>query len=363
MQWPDTLPLVGREAELAVALAQLGRLEQGTPAALLVRGEAGIGKSRLTGEVIQHAARKGHLTVVGRADELDHAIPYAVFRDLLSRLVLDGAFSGLAADLDAFRSSLDGTGDDDEEQFARVFRSAVRLFRGLTTSRTTVLLLEDVHFADPESAALAATLVRLADVPLLTIVTTRSTDSAADLERLLVRMVADGRGAVLDLTPLDESETSALVSEALTGVPDARLADAVFHTSRGNPFYVRAAVHSLVSTRSVVVDRGHARLVVEAPPLTLTRGSLLPRGMLLGHGDDIELAKVIAVFGRFQLRHLGLARRIGGLEEEGGEGSFDRLVKAGILVEAVGGGYEFAHSILRNTSRHWRKPRRCRDGT
>ena len=69
-----------------MALEQLKRIERGGPARLLVRGEAGIGKTRLAGELLARAAQVGNRTLVGRADEFDRAIPYAVFRDVLGRL-------------------------------------------------------------------------------------------------------------------------------------------------------------------------------------------------------------------------------------------------------------------------------------
>src|SRR5207249_12300693 len=85
MQMP---PLVGRELDLAVALEQLKRIERGAPAALLVRGEAGIGKSRLVAELVARARQVGYPVLVGRADDLDQGIPYAIFRDMVARLAV-----------------------------------------------------------------------------------------------------------------------------------------------------------------------------------------------------------------------------------------------------------------------------------
>ena len=86
MSTVSTPPLVGRDLDLAVAREQLARSARGTPASLLVRGEAGMGKSRLVAELAGEAGELGHPVVVGRADDLDHGIPFAAFRDLLARL-------------------------------------------------------------------------------------------------------------------------------------------------------------------------------------------------------------------------------------------------------------------------------------
>ena len=70
--------------DLAVALEQLKRIEHGGSAALLVRGEAGIGKTRLAAEIARaRRARSATATLSGRADDFDRGIPYAVFRDVL----------------------------------------------------------------------------------------------------------------------------------------------------------------------------------------------------------------------------------------------------------------------------------------
>ena len=84
MSTVSTPPLVGRELDLAVAREQLTRSARGTPASLLVRGEAGIGKSRLVAELAGVAGEVGHPVVGGRADHLDHGIPLSAYRDLLA---------------------------------------------------------------------------------------------------------------------------------------------------------------------------------------------------------------------------------------------------------------------------------------
>src|SRR6476620_5824045 len=75
---PETPPLIGREKDLAAALEQLKRIDRGASASLLIRGDAGIGKTRLAGEVLARAQQVGRRVLVGRADEFDRGIPYAV---------------------------------------------------------------------------------------------------------------------------------------------------------------------------------------------------------------------------------------------------------------------------------------------
>ena len=331
----QTPPLVGRELDLAVALEQLKRVERGAPSSLLVRGEAGIGKSRLVAELAARAAALGHTVVSGRADDLDAGIPYALFRDLLGRL-------GVATDAGAaLRDAFDG-------DVSTVFAAAVRLLRDVAADTTTVLVLEDLHVADRESLALVSLVVRLGDAPILTVVTVRPDGGAADVERLLDQMAFDGRGAVLDLDRLDRSDTLAVTGSVLGAVPEEALVDAVYAASAGNPFFACEVARSFTEAGAVSIDGGRARLVAGVPAVGLRPSTALLRRLVAGTPGDVELAKVMAVFGRFPLRHLDLVRRLTGQDEDEVVHSFDRLVKAGLLV-ATTAGYEFTHSIVRDT--------------
>ncbi|HEX8804432.1 MAG TPA: AAA family ATPase, partial [Acidimicrobiales bacterium] len=340
-----TPPLVGRDLDLAVALEQLARVEQGMPACLLVRGEAGIGKSRLVGEVTDRAGGRGHAVLVGRADDLDHGIPFALFRDMLARLGPDGPGAEGARALRAAVTG--GHQEDDGGHLVAAFRAATTLVSGVGEGRPVVLVLEDLHVADGESLALAGLLIRLADLPVLTVATLRPGGRATEIEQLGERMAEDGRGSVLDLEPLDGADVALLVSAVIDATPDEELTGAVADASRGNPFFASEVARSLVDARAISMRDGRAGLVPGASAAPLPGSTALLRRLVLGTAADAELAKVVAVFGRFSLRHLGLAERLTGLSGDGVVGSFDRLVNAGLLVPAAGGGYEFAHAILR----------------
>jgi DNA-binding CsgD family transcriptional regulator len=342
----STPPLVGRDLDLAIAREQLTRSAGGTPASLLVRGEAGMGKSRLVAELAEAAGDLGHPVVVGRADDLDRGIPFAAFRDLLARLSPEGPGGDEAG---ALRAAIEGHhAAADAEHLTEVFTAATRLLRALSGGGPLVLVLEDVHVADGESLALGALLIRLAGLPVLTVVTLRPGGGAAELEQLCERMAFDGRGSVVDLEALGRDDTRALAAAVIGAELDDGFTDAVVEASRGNPFFVGEVAHSLVDGGAVAVADGRARLVPGAPAAHLPRSAALLRRLVLGTAADLELAKVMAVFGRFSLHHLGLAGRLTGLSADGVAESFDRLVATGLLAHAAGGGYEFTHSILRD---------------
>lgn len=335
--------LVGRELDLAVALEQLKRIEAGSPASMLVRGEAGIGKSRLVAELAARARQVGHRVLAGRADDLDRGIPYAVFRDVLARLGA-GDTDDAVADL---RATLDGTTGND--QLSAVFASAVACFRSLASGAPTVLVVEDLHVADRDSLALVALLVRLADLPMLTVASLRpGADGSTDVEHLLERMAFDGRGATVDLEPLDHHEIQALLAGVLGAVPDDDLTEAVFAGSQGNPFFAQEVGRSLLDGGAIAVDDGKARLRPEAPAVHLRPSTALLQRLFTGASSDVDLAKVMAVFGRFSLRHLELVQRLTARSADDVTRSFDRLVRAGLLAPTPDGGFEFTHALVRS---------------
>jgi DNA-binding CsgD family transcriptional regulator len=321
-------PLVGREKDLAVALEQLKRTGDGSSACVLLRGDAGIGKTRLAGEIVMRGEQMGFRTLAGRADEFDRGIPYAVFRDLLARL---GPAGGAEDEVAELREGLAvgvgvSAGGPADAHLRLVFERAVAAFRALTEGSPTILLIEDAHLADADSLSLLALLARLGELPMLTVSTLRTSPaaSARELQRLMERMAADGHGAVIELAPLDRQEVQALVGATLGTAPDDATVATVYAQGRGNPFF------TLESLR------------------TLRDGDALLARVFGADEPALRLARVVSAFGRFELHHLPLAARLADLPEDEVEATFDRLVRAHMLVRSEESGYEFAHGIVRD---------------
>src|SRR3954470_9509402 len=75
--------LVGRRREMRAVETALAGLRAGRPGQVWIRGEAGIGKTRLLGELTRHAEEAGHLVLTGRAAEFERDVPYALWVDAL----------------------------------------------------------------------------------------------------------------------------------------------------------------------------------------------------------------------------------------------------------------------------------------
>ncbi len=344
-------PLIGRDPELGRVLEQLARIEHGGAAAVLVRGDAGIGKTMLARELVSRAEAAGHRTLAGRADEFDRGIPYALFRDLLAGLAAAGA---AAAPVAAFRQGLDAVagvaGAPADAHLSLVYARAVELFRALAADAGAVLFVEDIHLADADSLALVALLTRLAELPLLTVATMRPAGergAVRDFERLIERMALDGRGTIVDLGPLDRDAVQALVAATLGAAPDRGLVDAALAGSGGNPWFARETVRALQDRDAIVLERGRATLVSESRLDGAAANTALLARVFGRGGEAVEVAKVVAAFGRFALRHLPLAATLTGRSTADVTAAFDRLVGEHLLVRGEAG-YEFAHAIVRD---------------
>lgn len=89
--------LIGRSGQLAALDAALAVARDGNPAAVLVGGEAGVGKARLVTEFAEHARGAGARVLTGGCLELGtDGLPFAPFTAVLRELVRDRGADGIA---------------------------------------------------------------------------------------------------------------------------------------------------------------------------------------------------------------------------------------------------------------------------
>lgn len=244
--------LVGRSAERAELLAALDRARSGRAGAVLLSGDAGVGKSRLVAE-LSEAAGDAHV-VVGRClDVGDASLPYLPFTEALAALrapvpdVLDRwpALRRLAPWLEAEPDPATDRPPDRELGRLQLFDGMLSALAAAGAAHPLLLVVEDLHWADRSTRELLAFLLPRLDGQRLLIVGTYRSD---DLHRRhplrpvlaeLARLPAVTR---LDLGPLDPDRTRELV-RALAG--DAVAADDVARIaarSEGNAFFAEELV-------------------------------------------------------------------------------------------------------------------------
>jgi class 3 adenylate cyclase/tetratricopeptide (TPR) repeat protein len=249
-----SVPLVGREKEMAVLTAALASTRDGRGGVVEVVGDAGIGKSRLLEELRGHA--EGAI-VLGTICELyESSTPYFPFHTLLrsalgieaadERGVLTGLRDVVRGEAPEVAPWLQLVGvvlgtempptpeiEQLEEEFRRPrLEQAVLQLLTARLTRPTLMTFEDVHWMDEASADLLTRLVEAASrLPWLICVTRRDVDTG---------FVAHPKETVLRPEPLNASQSTALIDAASEETPLApHDITALAQRSGGNPLFLR----------------------------------------------------------------------------------------------------------------------------
>ena len=247
--------LVGRDEQMAALDAAFASVRQGGPSAVLLGGEAGVGKSRLVSEFGRTAAAAGARVLTGGCLELGtDGLPFAPFtavlRDLVHEMGAEGVASmlpgrttrGLARLLPELGEP--DTSGDPAEAKARLFEEVLRALEHLTRHSPVVLVIEDAHWADRSSRDLLTFLIgnQRALSGLLIVVTFRSDElhRTHPLRPLLASLDRIAWVERIDLPRLTRYDTGELVVRILGRQPASDLADALYHRSEGNPLFVEA---------------------------------------------------------------------------------------------------------------------------
>lgn len=272
--------LVGRAAEMAALEAALDTVRQGEPAAVLVGGEAGMGKTRLIAEFTAAARGAGVRVLTGACLELGaDGLPFSPFTAMLRDLVREvGAKeiasrlsgSGRAArelarllpELSAGRAPVgpNESGPNESgpaavdggdaypggvmtagEARAHLFEGFLSLLERLAEQRPLTLIIEDAHWADRSSRDLLAFLIgyQRAVPNLLIIVTFRSDElhRTHPLRPLLAELARIDWVDRTELPPLTRGQAEELAAVVLRRTPERVLADAIFERAQGNPLF------------------------------------------------------------------------------------------------------------------------------
>ncbi|HET8620525.1 MAG TPA: AAA family ATPase [Acidimicrobiales bacterium] len=344
----STPAFVGRRAELAALTDAFGAATQGRGTVALVAGEAGVGKSRLVGEVTAHARRRDARVLVGQCLDLEEGgLPYAPVVDILRTLERDLTDPEGAATLGPLRAVLGrdlpaGAGGDhgagapgDPLGQARLFELLLTVVDRLVADRPLVLVVEDLHWADRSTLDLVSLLAsNTRTLPVLLLTTYRRDDVPRrhPLRSLAAELVRRGAVAVR-LDRLGPGEVAELLGELLAEPPAPEVVASVVERSDGNPLFVEELAAALAD------DPG-------APMPPHLRDAVIGR---VEHMPD-EAAAVLragAVGGR-QVEHDLLAAVLeGGYDPPALDRALRACVEHGLLVaDQRTATYRFRHALL-----------------
>jgi len=301
-------PLVGREQELTQGRAAVDAVIAGSGGILIVSGEPGVGKSRITAELrsVFESTPAAHGTprwLEGRCVSYGESMPYGVFRDLVRawvgaglnepdlrvrvalRRALDsalgeqsgaqlypylGAMLGLTLEPDA--QSRVGELSPEALQY-RTFEVVEQLLTALAADGPLTILLEDLHWADATSLALVERLLGAVEETALLIVLTARPERDHPWQRVRETASRDHPHRLCELTlgALSGRATEQLL-EALAELesfpPEMR--SRVVDAGAGNPFFLEELLRSLADAGALTEDDGRWRFqhesALELPP-------------------------------------------------------------------------------------------------
>ena len=322
---PAGWPLAGREEEVGALVGALQQADGGSPAFAVLTGEPGIGKSRLGAEIAARAEAGGARVLLGRCSQDDGAPPLWPWR---------GVLAGLGTELPA-----PGPTDDVGASF-RTWEQIVGDLERAAADRLTVVLLDDLHWADPSTLRVLGLLTEVVTTArLLVVVTWRDREvgpALADVAEALAR-----RHAVrIDLTGLSEEAARDVFTEVSHNEITPDQAAALRDRTAGNPFFL-VEYARLAGERSDV-----GRLLAERQPPVAVSDVVRRR---LGKLDDktVEVLRIAAVVGRrFDTDTLAAVTGTGP----------DLLLDlvepaqaAGLVVEEAIDWHVFTHALVRDT--------------
>ncbi|MGH3413450.1 MAG: ATP-binding protein [Marmoricola sp.] len=250
---------VGREHELD-ALRALGDTGPLRPAAVLLAGDAGVGKTRLIGEFLGSLQGAGWRCLVGHClDFGDTAMPYLPFTELLRRLAqaepeLANELAGTHPALAQLSRSARGAESLPREGLdrAEIFASMHAFLEDLAGRSPVMVVVEDAHWADGSSRDLVSFLLARGFAgPVGLVVSYRSDDlhRRHPLRRTVAEWARVPGVERLQLSPLADPDVRRMVDAITGGAAQGYAQDVerIVQRSEGNPFYVEELVGAFLS--------------------------------------------------------------------------------------------------------------------
>jgi DNA-binding SARP family transcriptional activator/tetratricopeptide (TPR) repeat protein len=340
---------VGRKRELADPERGLDDIQRGRGSLFLISGEPGIGKTALAEQLAVRAAERHARVLSGRCWESGGAPAYwpclgVLVREsdpgmLAAELGAGGAdLAEIVPELREFRPEMPRPlSADAEGQRFRLFDAVSTLLREEARTKPIVLVLEDLHAADPTSLLLLRFVAAaLGDARLLIMVTTRSGEPAAaeSFASTLAELARAQRFHDIRLSGLSWEEVAQLVAATHDSAAPEALVDKIYTRTDGHPFFVREIVQLLARDNDLDVLPQGVRAVVSQ------RLALLP-------DECRELLAAASVVGReFGTDVLASANVT---EPADVLDQLQEALSISLLVAVPGtpGRYRFAHELVR----------------
>ena len=319
------IPLIGREQEFMDLKRSFDDALAGSGSLVMVGGEPGIGKTHLTGAILEMAKRRGAFAVVGHCYEMEGAPPYVPFiemleysvrtapRESLHHVLGDDApeVAKLMPELRIMFPEMPAATQLPPEQQRRFLFNAYRSFVERSARVTPmVAVFEDLHWADEPTLLLLHHIAQtLSTTPMLLIGTYRDVelDVNRPFTKTLEMLLRQKQATRISLRRLTVGGVENMLAAMSGQQPPPSLARVVFEETEGNPFFVEEVFRHLSEEGKLFDDSGKWRLGLRVDQLQVPEGVRLVLGRRLDRlvADTRRVLTTAAVIGRsFSLRLL-----------------------------------------------------------
>lgn len=327
---------MGRIAELAALAKAYEDAGKGRPHAVLIEGEAGIGKSRLIAESISRVRAAGGSAYVGRCADVDGGLPFGPIVEVLRELVQGRGERELPADARLLSPLLPEMGDPgtDNRPISRtaLFHAVAGVLSGDETPLAVVI--EDIHWSDRSTRELVRFLIdRFAGQRILLVLSLRTDESnpVAGLSAWLGELKRSPAVTTVQLGPLDRREAGRQIEEITGSRPPKALVDAIYKRSQGNPFFTE----ELLAAGS------------DASPSSLPSLADLFMGRIASLDEHVrDVLRAVAVAELSTSSDVIASTLDTGAQEVGS--ALRAAVANQVLVRREGDRYSFRHALLRD---------------
>jgi DNA-binding winged helix-turn-helix (wHTH) protein/tetratricopeptide (TPR) repeat protein len=294
------IPLVGRDGELRRLCEVVESARNGRGAAVLMPGEAGVGKTRLVSELTAYAAYRGLSVFSGACYEAGGALAYGPFAEALGALVesvaepaLEAAVGDQAAWLAKLVPEIRGRLFDiapspavpAERERDLVLNSAMLFLQRVAREQPLLLVAEDLHWADASTVHLLRCLARIAGKAPLLIVGTYRDDgeigSGHPLAEALPELNRQAAALFVPLRALDEAGVGRMLSALAQDNPPPHVVSAIWRQTEGNPLFVQEFIRLLLEEHRLLDASGGWSPALDLAALDVPTGVRLVIGRRL----------------------------------------------------------------------------------
>jgi len=354
----QTIPLIGRDHYTSIILERVEDSAKGRGSAILMSGEAGIGKTRLVEAIVTEARLRGVQVFQGGCPDLQNPPPYQViFQALWPRVIEATGSEGPGSPLGAILRALSSKSPKVKGKTSIleptlnttiVTEAILGLIDGQSAKKPTVLILEDIHRIDQASLTLLATLLdRISSMQLVVLATIRSDERKSD--EITSSLTSNGAVKV-SLPPLSETELQRLVRAILRDKSVSKeVLSLVWDRTDGVPLFALELVDFMVAEGHIHKAtsgqwdlRGQTSNIPDQFPSRVNE--VIRRRIDLLDREAGKVLVTAAILGmEFSLRHLV---SLSGHPEETVAECLDRLIDHRLVV-ASEEKFRFCHETIR----------------